>query len=147
MRAKSLASGYRALAILAVLLLWGPYVLNGGLKANLLAPLKGKLNEDITFKTDYTGIFILDYPIALLVAFFYFATDGSDEGYQLVVFEGYSTLQSSFVWLYAESMRPGSKPWTIATSDLPAIATSRNRRIMLTRDSLDRSSLRHSHRF
>ncbi|KAI1756303.1 hypothetical protein F4782DRAFT_328014 [Xylaria castorea] len=115
MKATSLAFGYRALALLSVSLLWGFYALNGGLKANLLAPWNGKLNEEIALKNDYTGIFILDYPIGLLVSFFYFATNGSDEGFQLFVFEGYSTLQSSFVWLYAERMRPGSKPWTIAT--------------------------------
>ncbi|KAI0189162.1 hypothetical protein EV127DRAFT_433031 [Xylaria flabelliformis] len=115
MNAASLAFGYRALALISVFLLWGIYALNGGLKENLLAPLNGRLNEEIALKSDYTGIFFIDYPIALLVTFFYFATDGSDEGYQLFVFEGYSTLQSSFVWLYAEYMRPGSKPWAIAT--------------------------------
>ncbi|KAI0206713.1 hypothetical protein F4808DRAFT_405002 [Astrocystis sublimbata] len=115
MKATSVASGYHALACLAISLLWGFYARNGGLKANILAPLNGKLNDSILLKNDYTGVFFLDYPISLLVAFFYFATDGSDEGFQLLVFEGYSTLQSSFVWLYAEMMRPGSKPWTIAT--------------------------------
>ncbi|KAJ8133486.1 hypothetical protein O1611_g145 [Lasiodiplodia mahajangana] len=95
MKATSLALGYRALASLSVFLLWGLYALNGGLKANLLASWNGRLNDDIALKNDYTGIFIIDYPISLLVAFFYFATDGSDEGYQLFVFEGYSTLQSS----------------------------------------------------
>ncbi|KAI0538853.1 hypothetical protein GGR58DRAFT_279784 [Xylaria digitata] len=115
MKATSLALGFRALALLSVYLLWGFYTLNGTTKANLLAPLNGKLGENITLKNDYTGIFILDYPISLLVTFFYFATNGSDEGFQLLVFEGYSTLQSSFVWVYAEMMRPGSKPWTIAT--------------------------------
>ncbi|KAI1196930.1 hypothetical protein F5X97DRAFT_199679 [Nemania serpens] len=115
MKTTSLAFGYRALAALAVFLLWGLYALNGGLKENLLAPLHGKLNEDIKLQNDYTGIFIIDYPISLLVAFFYFATDGSDEALQLLTFEGYSTLQSSFVWLYAEMMRPGTKPWAIAT--------------------------------
>ncbi|KAI1348950.1 hypothetical protein F5Y01DRAFT_290837 [Xylaria sp. FL0043] len=115
MKAASLASGFRALAFLAVFLLWGLYALNGSLKANLLAPLNGMLNEEIPLKNDYTGIFILDYPISLLVTFFYFATNGTDEGFQLLVFEGYSTLQSSFVWVYAEMMRPGSKPWAVAT--------------------------------
>ncbi|KAI1118582.1 hypothetical protein F5Y14DRAFT_398966 [Nemania sp. NC0429] len=115
MKATSIAFGYRALAALAVFLLWGLYALNGGFKANLLAPLDGELNGDLKLKNDYTGIFIVDYPITLLVAFFYFATDGSDEGLQLLTFEGYSTLQSSFVWLYAEMMRPGTKPWAIAT--------------------------------
>ncbi|KAI0521977.1 hypothetical protein F5B22DRAFT_594906 [Xylaria bambusicola] len=115
MNASSLAFGFRALAFLSFLLLWGFYLLNGALKANVLAPLNGKLNEDIPLKNDYTGIFIIDYPVALLVAFFHFGTNGSDEGFQLLVFEGYSTLESSFVWVYAEMMRPGSKPWTIAT--------------------------------
>ncbi|KAI1357814.1 hypothetical protein F5Y08DRAFT_138843 [Xylaria arbuscula] len=115
MKATSLASGFRALSIIAFLLLWGFYALNGGLVANVLAPLNGKLNEDISLKTDYTGIFIIDYPISLLIAFFHFGTNGSDEGFQLLVFEGYSTLESSFVWVYAEMMRPGNKPWTIAT--------------------------------
>ncbi|KAI1425015.1 hypothetical protein F5Y12DRAFT_749282 [Xylaria sp. FL1777] len=115
MKAALLAYGFRALAFLSVLLLWGFYTYNGTTKANLLAPLNGKLNEDISLKNDYTGIFIIDYPISLLVAFFYFGTDGSDEGFQLLVFEGYSTLQSSFVWMYAEMMRPGSKPWAITT--------------------------------
>ncbi|RWA08089.1 hypothetical protein EKO27_g7000 [Xylaria grammica] len=95
MKAASLAFGFRALAFLSVFLLWGFYTLNGGTKANLLAPLNGRLNEHVTLKNDYTGIFVLDYPISLLVTFFYFATNGSDEGFQLLVFEGYSTLQSS----------------------------------------------------
>ncbi|KAI0911234.1 hypothetical protein F4823DRAFT_586427 [Ustulina deusta] len=115
MRATSVAFGFRALAFVACFLLWGFYTFNGTTKANLLAPLNGKLNEAISLKTDYTGIFIIDYPIALLVTFFYFGTNGSDEGFQLLVFEGYSTLQSSFVWVYAEMMRPGSKPWAVAT--------------------------------
>ncbi|GAP83081.1 putative flavin-containing monooxygenase 1 [Rosellinia necatrix] len=115
MRVVSLAFGYRALALVSVFLLWGIYALNGGLKANILAAWNGKLDADIPLKTDYTGLFVIDYPISLLVTFFYFATNGSDEGYSLMVFEGYGTLQSSFVWLWAEMMRPGSKHWAVAT--------------------------------
>ncbi|KAI2630027.1 hypothetical protein GGS21DRAFT_211448 [Xylaria nigripes] len=113
MKASSVARGFRVFAGLAVILLWGFYAFNGGLKANLLAPLNGRLDEDTPLKNDYTGIFIIDYPVSLLVAFFYFMTDASDEGAQLLVFEGYSTLQSSFVWLYAEMIRPGNKPLSI----------------------------------
>ncbi|KAI8625676.1 hypothetical protein F5Y19DRAFT_449187 [Xylariaceae sp. FL1651] len=115
MNAKSLAFGYRALAVLAFFLLWGIYTVNGGLEANLLAALHGKLNEGTALKNNYTGVFFIDYPLTVLVAFFYFATNGSDEGYQLFVFEGYSILQSAFVWLYVEMARPGSKPWPMAT--------------------------------
>ncbi|KAI1825275.1 hypothetical protein F4861DRAFT_203453 [Xylaria intraflava] len=114
MRASSIAYGYRALSALAVVLLWGVYTLNGGLKANFLAPWTGKLNEDTPLRTNYTGIFILDYLLNLLITFFYYTTNGSDEGAQLLAFEGYSTLQSSFLWLYAEMIRPGNKPWSIA---------------------------------
>lgn len=115
MRATSIAFGYRIASFITVFLLWGFYAYNGGLKANLLAAWNGRLSEDIALKTDYTGIFVIDYLVSLLVAFFYFGTNGSDEGFQLMVFEGYSTLQSSFVWLLLETMRPGSRPWTVAT--------------------------------
>ncbi|KAI0152903.1 hypothetical protein GGR57DRAFT_503411 [Xylariaceae sp. FL1272] len=121
MSARYLASCYRALAVLAFVSLWGPYAWNGGLVANLLAPLRGRLNDHIELKNDFTGIFPIDYLISLLVAFFFFATNGSDEGFQLTVFEGYSTLQSAFVWLYAEMARPGNKPWVISTPVLFAI--------------------------
>ena len=104
---------YRALAALAVFLFWGILFLNGGLKALLLAAWHGRLNEDVGLRNSYTGIFAIDYLLILLVAFFYYGTYGSDEGYQLLVFEGYSTLQSAFVWLYVEMCRPGKKPWSI----------------------------------
>ncbi|CAJ2503148.1 Uu.00g105420.m01.CDS01 [Anthostomella pinea] len=104
---------YRAQAVLAVFLLWGIFLLNGTLKALLLAAWHGKLSDDVPLKNDYTGVFVVDYLLALLVAFFYYATNGSDEGYQLLVFEGYSTLQSAFVWLYVEMARPGQKPGSI----------------------------------
>ncbi|KAI1270609.1 hypothetical protein F5Y18DRAFT_17934 [Xylariaceae sp. FL1019] len=115
MSTRYLASCFRALTALAFLLLWGPYAWNGGLVANLVAPLRGRLNDHVELKHDFTGIFFIDYPISLLVAFFFFATNGSDEGFQLTVFEGYSTLQSAFVWLYVEMARPGNKPWVIST--------------------------------
>lgn len=141
MKTTWIAFGYRALSALAVFFLWGLYALNGGVKANLLVPLDGKLNNDIKLKNDYTGIFIIDYPLSILITFFYFATDGSDEGVQLLTFEGYSTLQSTFVWLYAEMMRPGPKPWAIATSDFLAFdyhIILRQLSNILIFDSLDR---------
>lgn len=110
---KSIVFCYRALAALAFFLFWGILYLNGGLKALLLAAWHGRLNENVGLRNNYTGIFVIDYPLTLLVAFFHYATNGSDEPYQLLVFEAYSTLQSAFVWLYVEMARPGQKPWTI----------------------------------
>jgi len=115
MKARSIATSYRALSVLSVALLWGLYALNGGLEAFFLSSWHARLKEDIPLSTNYTGIFLIDFPVTLLVTFFYFVTDGSDEGLQLLAFEGYATLQSTFVWLYAEMARPGShKPWVVA---------------------------------
>ncbi|KAI1437788.1 hypothetical protein GGR50DRAFT_604920 [Xylaria sp. CBS 124048] len=113
MKASEVARCYRALAALATILLWAFFAFNGGLKAMLLAPWTGKLNEDAALKTNYTGVFTVDYVLGVLVAFFHFVTNGSDEGVQLMVVEGYATLQPSCLWLYAEMIRPGSKPWSM----------------------------------
>lgn len=104
---------YRAVAALAIFLFWGILYLNGGLKALLLAAWHGRLNDEVGLRNNYTGIFAIDYPLTLLVGFFYYATNGSDEAYQLHVFQAYSILQSAFVWLYVEMSRPGHKPWPI----------------------------------
>jgi hypothetical protein len=115
MMTRSIATSYRALSVLSVALLWGFYALNGGLEAFLLSSWRGRLEEDIPLSTNYTGIFLIDFPVTLLVTFFYFVTNGSDEGLQLLAFEGYATLQSTYVWLYVEMARPGSdKPLVVA---------------------------------
>jgi hypothetical protein len=100
---------FNTLAVLAGFLLWGISLLNGTVKALLLAVWHGELTKDVPLKTDYTGFPPLDYPIAVLVAFFYYGTNGSHEAYQLFLVDAYSTLQSAFVWLYIEMGRPGDK--------------------------------------
>lgn len=101
---------FHTLAYLAVFLLWGISLWNGTVKALLLAVWHGQMGEeDLALKTNYTGFPLLDYPIALLVAFFFYGTNGYDEGYQLFLLDAYSTLQSAFVWLYVESIRPGNQ--------------------------------------
>ncbi len=102
-------SYFRWLAVIATLLLWGISLLNGTVKALLLAVWTGQLGQGgIALKTDYTGFPPLDYPIALLVAFFFYGTSGYDDGYQLFVLDAYSSLQPAFVWLYVEMLRPGA---------------------------------------
>ncbi|KAL7625334.1 hypothetical protein AAE478_004550 [Parahypoxylon ruwenzoriense] len=102
---------FYTLSCLAVFALWGVSVWNGTVEALILAVWHGKLGEGgVPLKTDYTGVPLIDYPIALLVAFFFYGTNGHDEGYQLFLLDGYSILQSAFVWLYVEASRPGSKP-------------------------------------
>ena len=101
---------FRNLLYLAIFLLWGISLVNGTIQALMLAVWNGRFGTaGIALKTDYTGIPLVDYPIALLVAFFFYGTNGYDEGYQLFLFDAYSTLQSAFVWLYVEMLRPGHK--------------------------------------
>lgn len=102
---------FRYLAFLAIFVLWGISLLNGFIKALLLAVWNGELgSRGVVLKTDYTGFPPLDYVIAFLVAFFFYGTNGYDEGYQLFVFDGYSLLQPAFIWLYVETLRPANKP-------------------------------------
>ncbi|KAJ5958026.1 uncharacterized protein N7479_005176 [Penicillium vulpinum] len=105
---------FRGLALLAALLLWGISVWNGTVKALLLAVYHGWLTDDIPLQTKYTGIPLVDLPIALLVAFFFYGTNGHTSGYQYFLLDAYSTLQSAFIWLYVESFRVDTKPRWIA---------------------------------
>jgi hypothetical protein len=109
MTTQSIVVYFRILAVIATFLLWGICLLNGTVKGLLLAVWRGELDGTTTLKTNYTGVVFIDYPVALLVAFFYYGTNGQDEGYQLFLVDAYSTLQSAFVWLYIEAQRPGSK--------------------------------------
>ncbi|KAI2609239.1 hypothetical protein GGR54DRAFT_651825 [Hypoxylon sp. NC1633] len=102
---------FYTLSCLAVLALWGVSLWNGTVAALLSAVWHGELGQSgLPLKTDYTGVPLIDYPIAVLVAFFFYGTNGHDEGYQLFLLDAYATLQSAFVWLYVETSRPGDKP-------------------------------------
>ncbi|KKK22257.1 hypothetical protein AOCH_006641 [Aspergillus ochraceoroseus] len=106
---------FRGLALAATLLLWGLSAWNGTVKALILAVYHGRLADDTPLQTTYTGIPPIDLPIALLVAFFFYGTNGSVPGYQLFLLDAYSTLQSAFIWLYVESFRQcDEKPRWIA---------------------------------
>ena len=111
----SLRAYFRGLALAATLLLWGLSVWNGTVKALILAVYHGRLADHTPLQTRYTGIPPIDLPIALLVAFFFYGTNGSVPGYQLFLLDAYSTLQSAFIWLYVESFRQSdNKPRWIA---------------------------------
>ncbi|KAF2846076.1 hypothetical protein T440DRAFT_406554 [Plenodomus tracheiphilus IPT5] len=105
---------FLGLASIAVVLLWGVSLWNGTVTALVVASWTGQFENGTRFETRYTGLFVLDFPISLLVAFFFYGTNGSHPGYQLFLVDAYSTLQSAFVWLYAESYRNHSKPYTVA---------------------------------
>ncbi len=80
------------------------------MRALVLAFLSGVLEDGTPFKTNYTGIVLLDFPLSLLVSFFFYGSNGADTGYQLFLIDAYSALQSAFVWLYVESARTSPMP-------------------------------------
>ncbi|KUL83284.1 hypothetical protein ZTR_09133 [Talaromyces verruculosus] len=80
------------LAVTACFLLWGVSLFNGTVTALIVASWNGRFEDGTPFNTTYTGFFPLDFPISLLVAFFFYA----------------------FVWLYAESARLNEKPFSIS---------------------------------
>ncbi|KAK2039665.1 hypothetical protein LZ31DRAFT_598653 [Colletotrichum somersetense] len=96
---------FLGLSALAVLLLWGISLLNGTVAALFKAVGTGELSPLVPLVGDYTGFPLVDYPVSLLVAFFFQGTNGSEEAYQLFLLDAYSTLQPAFVWLYVESLR------------------------------------------
>ncbi|OOQ83529.1 hypothetical protein PEBR_34482 [Penicillium brasilianum] len=103
-----------SLSVVATLLLWGVSLWNGTVLELILTVWRGHFEDGTPFQASYTGLFLLDFPIGLLVAFFYYGTNGSHPGYQVFLIDAYSTLQSAFVWLYIESYRPGAKPYAVS---------------------------------
>lgn len=100
---------FQLISYTAVTLLWGASVLNGTIEALLLTVWNGTLENGIPLMTNYTGFPPLDYPLAVLVAFFFSGTSGRDEGFQLFLFDLYIILQLGYLWLYVEALRPGRK--------------------------------------
>ncbi|KAH8645855.1 hypothetical protein BGZ60DRAFT_535868 [Tricladium varicosporioides] len=102
------------LAAVATILLWGMSLWNGTVAELILTSWNGRFADGTPFETNYTGIFPLDFPISLLVAFFFYGSNGSHSGYQLFLLDAYSNLEPAFVWLYIESARTRAKPYSIA---------------------------------
>ncbi|KAJ5788019.1 hypothetical protein N7457_003009 [Penicillium paradoxum] len=100
---------YQALLVAAIALLWGVMAWNGTIVALVTAAWSGVLDDGRVLRTNYTGIFLIDFPISVLVAFFFAGTNGSNPDYQLFVLDAYSILQPAFVWLYAEELRLDSQ--------------------------------------
>jgi hypothetical protein len=104
---------FYTLAYVAIALLCGISLANGTVTTLILAIWRGRLPDGTPFKTVYTDIPLIDFPIGVLVAFFFYGTNGHDNGYQVFLVDAYSTLQSAFIWLYLESSRRGVRRWII----------------------------------
>ena len=107
------ANYFLTLSVLAVILLWGISLWNGTVKELLISAWSGSLADGTPLKNHYTGIFVLDYPLTVLVGFFFYGTNNTDRGYQHFLIDAYSTLQAAFVWLYVESERSTPKPFGV----------------------------------
>ncbi|KAK2024334.1 hypothetical protein LX32DRAFT_705904 [Colletotrichum zoysiae] len=81
---------FLGLSALAVLLLWGISLLNGTVAALFKAVGTGGLSPLVPLVGDYTGFPLVDYPVSLLVAFFFQGINGSEEAYQLFLLDAFS---------------------------------------------------------
>ncbi|KAK8115728.1 hypothetical protein PG984_012230 [Apiospora sp. TS-2023a] len=104
---------FGALASVAFILLWGVSLWNGTVTAMVRAAWVGQLDGQTALRTSYTGFFPVDFVLSLLVAFFFYGTNGSHPGFQLFLVDAYATLQVAFVWLYIEGSRAQPRSWTL----------------------------------
>lgn len=105
---------FLTLSMIGFGLLWGVSLYNGTVTEMFRSYQRGHFVDETPFKTNYTGVLLLDFPLSFLVAFFFYGTNGSDESLQIFLIDAYATLQSAFVWLYIESSRRGQKPFPVA---------------------------------
>ena len=105
---------FLSLAITATVLLWGVSLWNGTVKALVVATITGRFEDQTPLKTNYTGIYVLDIPLSLLVAFFFYGTNGTNKTYQLFLIDAYGSLQAAFIWLYVEASRENEKIFPLA---------------------------------
>ena len=113
MKSSTVPNYFLTLSLIAMVLLWGVSLWNGTVKEMILAAWYGQFEDGTLLRAKYTGIYMIDFPLSLLVAFFFDGTNGTDPGYQLFLIDAYSTLQSAFVWLYVESTRGNAKPYAV----------------------------------
>ncbi|KAF7915870.1 uncharacterized protein EAE98_010950 [Botrytis deweyae] len=104
---------FRTLTFSAVLLLWGISIWNGTIKALLLTVWHQRFEDGVIMHTQYTGIIILDFPLSILVAFFFSSTNNSNREQQMFTLDAFATFQPAYVWLYAESIRGTKQPHTL----------------------------------
>ncbi|KAL8283087.1 hypothetical protein RB597_010462 [Gaeumannomyces tritici] len=94
---------YNAALVAALVSPWGVMTWNGDVAALAIAAWTGKLDGGSVLTTKYTGIPGLDFGLAMLVAFFYSGTDDSDEVSSLALIDGFTSLQSLYIWMHSEN--------------------------------------------
>ena len=113
MKYPTISTYFSTLALLATFLLWGISIWNDTVKALILAVWYQRFEDGTRIQTSYTGIIIFDFPLSILVAFFFYSTNNSDRGQQLFTLGGFSTFLPAYVWVYLESARGTKKPSTL----------------------------------
>ena len=114
---------FLTLTIISIVLLWGVSLGNGTVKEMFRAVHSGLIGDETPLKTNYTNLHVIDFPLSLLISFFFEGTRGAELGYQLFLVDAYATLQPAFVWLYVESNRAGAKPFAVAKSVTSSVKT------------------------
>jgi len=100
---------FLALSGTAGALLWGVGTWNGSMMDLTSTAWLGRFEDGSPLYTKYTGFFPIDFPLAVLVAFFYKGTNGSDQDAQLFIVDVFASVQPALLWLAADNARPASQ--------------------------------------
>jgi len=98
---------FLALSCIAGALLWGVGTWNGAMMSLSQAAWLGRFEDGSPLQTRYTGFFPIDFPLAILVAFFDKVTNGSDPDAQLFIVDVMASVQPGLIWFAIDSARPG----------------------------------------
>lgn len=105
---------FLALSCTAGALLWGVGTLNGSMVDLTQTAWLGRFGDGSPLYNRYTGLLPIDFPLAVLVAFFHKATNGSDREAQLFLIDVFASVQPGLMWFAADSIRfrtQATNPW------------------------------------
>jgi hypothetical protein len=111
---QTITFAFLTLSAAAFYSLWIFMIQNGSFDALNVAVADGQFANGTPLKTIYTGVPPIDAFLTTLVAFTYEVTSGQDTGAWLLMVDITSTLQTSLLWVLADSLRDGrTQIWVI----------------------------------
>ncbi|KAJ6153522.1 hypothetical protein N7470_006481 [Penicillium chermesinum] len=102
---RALEASFLILSAMGFTLLWPMMMYNGTLVSLLKAAWGGAFPDGRPLRTTYTGVFPLDYPLSILVAFFNDQVNGTNDGAWLLMLDLLATLQIASLWTLCEANR------------------------------------------
>ncbi|KAL2132713.1 hypothetical protein VTI74DRAFT_3451 [Chaetomium olivicolor] len=108
---KLLSPVFKGLSGVAFLLLWALMAANGTLVALLKTAWSGVFPDGTPLKTTYTGILPIDFPLSILVAFFYGLQNRPGTPPHLMLVDLVAALLVINMMTLVESRRPNAPKW------------------------------------